>query len=83
MTFEQFKATRRFSWDIERELKADLGADGKMIGFMYADQLYIEWDKDLEIWCLTLYSQGFTEKIAIERLERRLYDFAKSEGFLA
>jgi hypothetical protein len=77
MTFEEFQKSRKWHDDLESVIKcAELQA-----GFAYADgTLYIEaceWG-----YALTL-DRDIYEAFNLEKLERKLYDFALEEGWLS
>lgn len=82
MTFEQFQQTRTWCDDIGAVLSDEIltGRPGQM----YLGSLYIESALDIEgatgEYLLTLYrDQRFGD---LETLERALYEFAESEGYL-
>ncbi len=90
MTFEQFQATRDYSNDIGEkigEARWDR-EDQPAIGYIYLGSLYIEevqphWPKaarDAGKWYLLI---GNTDWVSndLESLERKLFDFATSEGY--
>ena len=94
MTFEQFQATRTWSEDLAAVLSSDNWANdyGEVTpkGNLYLGCLYIEggqdwWPQDTKDrgdWYLLL---GRDEWISndLTALERRLYDWAVSEGYFA
>jgi hypothetical protein len=89
LTFEQFQATRRYSEDIGAAI-ADARWEGEppAKGYLYLDLLYIEevqphWPDAAKArgkWHLLI---GRDEWITddLETLERKLYDWAASEGY--
>lgn len=85
MTFEEFQATRKWSDDIATAIgSAQWGDDGTACGQIYAGSLYIESalhiDSATGKYVLTI---GNVQKFGdLEALERDLYDFAQSEGYL-
>ena len=89
MTFEQFQASRRHCADIGEQIKQDMGVTDPVVGNVYLDgTLYIEgvrpwWPQEAREqgnWHLLI---GNVEWISsdLEKLERKLYDFAVSEGY--
>jgi hypothetical protein len=93
MTFEQFQATRQWCEDLPAAVSSDNWGDdpqGTPKGNLYLGCLYIEhvqdwWPQDAKDrgdWYLLL---GRDEWITndLTALERRLYDWAASEGYFS
>ena len=90
MTFEQFQSTRTHCDDLGAALNdAIFDADGhKGIGNLYLGCLYIErvqdwWPqaaRDHGDWCLLIERDQWISHDLVA-LERRLYEFALSEGY--
>ena len=79
MTFAQFQASGRAVKNLAAvEHCAAQGAAGP--GRVYANDLYIE-RAGPRGWCLTLGNDSRID--ALPTLERRLYDWAVAEGYLA
>ena len=83
MTFEQFQATRKWSDDLAATVGSDLWGDDTACGQAYAEGLCIESALHIEgatgEYLLTIGNmQMFGD---LETLERKLYDFAMSEGY--
>jgi hypothetical protein len=89
MTFEQFQASRRYSEDIGTAI-ADARLEGEppAKGYLYLDVLYIEemqphWSDAAKArgkWYLLIArDEWITDDL--ETLERKLYDWAASEGY--
>jgi len=81
MTFEEFQSSKVYSDDLERD-GACLGHDEDepaASGYLYCGGLYIE-DGDDDEWSLILANTGWVDT-NLETLERRLYQYALSEGF--
>lgn len=88
MTFEQFQASRQHCPDIGEAIKQDMGVTEPVPGNLYLGSLYIEarqiwWPTEAReqgAWHLLI---GNVEWISddLDMLERRLYEFAVSEGY--
>jgi hypothetical protein len=91
MTFEQFQASRRYSEDIGTAISdARWEGDPPAKGYLYLDGLYIEevqphWPEAAKArgkWYLLIDRDDWiTDDLGT--LERKLYDWAASEGYLA
>ncbi len=85
MTFQKFQATRTWSDDLADAVGSAQWSDGKATGQIYLDCLYIESAEGIEgatgEWCLTLGRK--IEFGDLETLERKLYEWANSEGYFA
>lgn len=89
MTFEQFRATRTVCADLTKAFPGMCWEDGPAAsGLVYLDELYIEdvkphWAETARKrgkWYLILCNEEFVSD-DLTLLERRLYEYAKSEGF--
>lgn len=90
MTFEQFQATRKHVDDLEATLDFVITGDPEVPcpGLVYLDALYIEEANDnwtevqrTEGRYLLVIGRSDWHSSDLEALERRLYDFAVSEGY--
>ncbi len=94
MTFEQFLATKRPCDDLAAAVQSAPWGDTAARGFLYLDALYIETVETVETvdasWpeetqragayhLLIGRSEWITDNL--EELERRLFEFAVSEGY--
>jgi len=83
MTFEQFQATRRWSDDLAAAAQSAQWGDGTSCGQLYTDSLCIESALNIEgatgEYVITIGNMQMFG--ALETLERKLYDFAVSEGY--
>jgi hypothetical protein len=90
MTFEQFQATRRWSDDLARDIESEnWETEGTPKGNLYLDCLYIDhvepWWPDnaraLGEWHLLIGRDDWIDD-DLTTLERKLYEFARAEGYL-
>jgi len=91
MTFEEFKATRRWSEDLTTDVSSDNWETGVTPkGNLYIDCLYINhvephWPADARAegeWHLLLNNCEWITNDLVS-LEHRLYDWAVSEGYFS
>jgi hypothetical protein len=89
MTFEQFQASRRYSEDIGTAISdARWEGEPSAKGYLYLDGLYIEevqphWPEAAKArgkWYLLIDRDDWITD-DLEALERKLYDWAASEGY--
>lgn len=82
MTFKEFQETRKPCEDIGKAISADLGGDEPVSGVLYLDCLYIA-DSSMPgcNWWLQIGREEYMSDELYD-LERRLYDFAISEGYI-
>lgn len=79
MTFEEFKTRRSHVEDLGRHI-VDYGFE-VVSGFIYPGGLHIEEDRfGGDAYFLTLGNDS-TSSEDLETLERKLYDWAKDEGY--
>jgi hypothetical protein len=90
MTFEQFVATKRWSEDLAKDVSSDnWETEGTPKGYLYLDCLYIDrvephWPEAARAegkWHLLLERDEFITD-DLPALERRLYKYAGTAGFL-
>jgi hypothetical protein len=90
MTFKQFKATKTHCDDIGAVINdARWEGEPAAVGNIYLGQLYIEqvlphWPEATKArgkWYLLIHRNEYVSD-NLESLERKLYEFAKSEGYL-
>ncbi len=80
MRIKQFRETRREVDDIGAEIDMDFGK--KIPGFVYVDGLTIDKTDTTAIdgnYCLTIGHMQYFGPLA--KMEWKLYQFAKSEGY--
>lgn len=89
MTFEEFQKSRRWSEDLARDVSSDnWSAQDTPKGWLYLGSLYIErvqphWPKAAQergSWHLQIYRDDWISD-DLESLERKLYEWAVSEGY--
>jgi hypothetical protein len=79
LNLEEFRQTGRDCDDLGSALSTDFGHDEPTRGRIYVDCLYIEQMRDGR-WTLIIGRCEWIE--SLPQLERRLYEFARSEGYL-
>ena len=87
MTFEQFQTTRQWCDNLGKALKDSRWDDEPPAkGYLYLGRLYIEQAPQwLPVgskggWSLLLHNREYLSN-KLQRLERRLYDWAKAEDY--
>lgn len=89
MTFDEFRATKRWSGNLLEDAPDYIYGEGLRAGFIYAGNLVIELvvsaDKDhqwaIGQWELILNNHDFLEP-DLRILEQKLYEYAESEDFI-
>lgn len=82
MTFEEFQKTKREVVDLNNAING-FESDEPWPGLVYCDTYYIEESRNRErgAWCLEIFNEA-TWSDDLEMLERKLYDFAVTDGGL-